>query len=211
MCVQQVAALPQDVPPPQDTTEVAAVLDRLWDENCVLVDATRHELSVQIPQEQHDEEEAVHYTPQLTRGNMCATDLYRCEVSYGNSGDEICRYMADVVVAPEEVTDIEQKTRDPNRDQPLWKCMRALRISAGSKAHTVLRTRKEHNVLAEGFMTERSFWSETTAYGTALESEAILAFCEQMSSEVQRCGLYIMLEQSWLWCTPDGLPCTQGA
>lgn len=144
--VEQVAAPPPDVPAPQDTTEVAALLDGLRDENCVLVEAIRHELSVQISREPA-EVEVVHYTPQLTQGNMHSTDLYRRKDSYDNS-DEICCYMADVL-APEEVTDIEQKMRDPNRDLALWKCMQALRISASTKAHTVPKSRKEHNILAK--------------------------------------------------------------
>lgn len=77
---------------------------------------------------------------------MRSTDLYRCEDSYDYS-DEICCYMADVL-AP-EVTDLEQKMRDPNRDLTLWKRMRALHISASTNAHTVLKSRKEHNALAK--------------------------------------------------------------
>ncbi|KAH9371947.1 hypothetical protein HPB48_010804 [Haemaphysalis longicornis] len=136
---------------------------------------------------------------------MRSTDIYRFNDSYDICDDEICCYMADVVVAPEEITDIEQKTREPSRDLSLWKRMRALCISASSKAHSVLRSRKEPSVLAKSFLTERRFWSVETTYGTDLENEAILAFCELMSAEVQRCGLCIMLEQRWLCFTPDGL------
>ncbi|KAH9372226.1 hypothetical protein HPB48_003433 [Haemaphysalis longicornis] len=143
--VEEVEAVPQDVPFPQDPTEVAALLDGLWEENCVLVAAIQHELSVQIPQEPA-KGEVVHYAPQFTHGYMRSTDIYRSNDSY-----DICDDMADVLVAPGEITDIEQKTREPSHDLSLWKRMRALRISARRKAHSVLRSRKEPSVLAKSF------------------------------------------------------------
>ncbi|XP_077500074.1 uncharacterized protein LOC144110880 [Amblyomma americanum] len=190
------------VPPPQDATAVAALLDELWDHNCSLVTAIKHELSVNIVKE--PVEETTVYGPPVVQGNLRKSGLYRCLATNENDED-MSYYMANIVQTAEQIVETERKTRGSERDFLQWKKMRACRISASSRPHNILKSRKERHVLAEEFLSERSFWSSATAYGNALEEEAIESFSKQIEAEVHKCGLVIMLEQPWLCCTPDAI------
>ncbi|KAL1472691.1 hypothetical protein MTO96_039166, partial [Rhipicephalus appendiculatus] len=201
--VEDVVPLPPAVPPSQDATVVAELLDGLWDYNCTLVAAIKHELSVSIPQD--PQREAQVQEEQIVKGHFRSSELCRGNGMQDNTDEEIFYYMAHIVSTAEEIAHTEKKTRDPERDMVLWKQMRACRISASSRPHEILHSRKEYNVLAESFLSAKTFYSQATAYGTALEDEAISCFSKSTGAETRKCGLHIMLEQPWLCCTPDAV------
>ncbi|XP_049519033.1 uncharacterized protein LOC125943608 [Dermacentor silvarum] len=201
--VEDVVQLPPDVPPSQDATVLAELLDVLWDHDCSLVTAIKHELSVTIPK--HAEQEVLVHEEQSVKGHFRFSELHRGNGTQHNTDEEMCSYMANIVMTAEEIADTEKKTRDPGRDMVHWKEMRASRISASSRPHDILHSRKAPNVLAESFLSAKSFYSQATAYGIALEDEAISCFAKSTGAEIRKCGLHLMLEQPWLCCTLDAV------
>lgn len=146
--VEEVVALPPAAPPVQDATAVAALLEDLWGEDCTLLTAIGNELSPRVLAEV--DEAPPHSAPVIT-GNMRTTELYRSTESWNNTDLEMEFYMSNVVATPDELLHIEARTREPGRDVAYWRNMRIIRISASSRPHTVLRSRRDPAAVAEVF------------------------------------------------------------
>ncbi|XP_077511415.1 uncharacterized protein LOC144121841 [Amblyomma americanum] len=107
--VEDIEPMTPAVPPPQDATAVSALLDELWDHNCLLVTAIKHELSVTIDKE--PVEETFVYGPPVVQFNLRKPGLYCCQATSENSDEDMSYYMANIVQTAEQIAETKKNTR----------------------------------------------------------------------------------------------------
>lgn len=117
--VEVIAPMTPKVPPPQDATAVASLLDGLRDHNCSLVTAIKHKLSVIIDEEPMEKE--LVYEPPVVQGNLRKTGLHHYQETNANSEEDMCYYMTNIIRTAEQMAENERKIHGSGRDFVYWK------------------------------------------------------------------------------------------
>ena len=120
-------------------------------------------------------------------------------------------YETKVVITPDKVTEIEEQTRDQAESQ-VWLVERRKRLTA-SVAGGIAKMRRstKRSKKVESLLYSRFRGNAATRYGTAMEDTARSQYQTYQRQNghpdlhVEKCGLFVSLDNPWLAATPDGL------
>lgn len=120
-------------------------------------------------------------------------------------------YQAKIVITIEDAKHIEQHTRE-QADSERWLVERRRRITAsvaGSIAK--MRVKTPRNKKVENLLYSKFKGNAATHYGLVMENKAMQEYVTYQQQhghpnlKVEKCGLFISLNNPWLAGTPDGL------